>query len=97
MLTVFLCGAVAFAQDSVSEGMIWNWAVSSPVTYHAESMVKTPTGFRFLGESNYEARSIRTELVFDAACVGEAQGRGWRVKCTLENVAMGGEAFAGEQ
>lgn len=82
LLTLALSPA-AWAGDLVPR---WD----QPVRYHAEALVETPNGYRYLGRYNVEAVVLTHELAVDLACAPSEQAG--RVDCILEQVALGGSA-----
>lgn len=95
MLTTLLTLVAAPALAQSGPPMLPNW--SEPVRYRAEVGISTPDGSRYLGRQNLDARAATHELVVEMSCSGQPAGKGWRVDCKLDEVLMGGVAYASDQ
>ena len=48
------------------------------------------------GQTNIDARIVALNLSMDTTCSATALGRGWQLKCGVDDIALSGEAMAGE-
>lgn len=67
----------------------------APVRFHAEALLKTPNGYRYLGRQNVQASVRSHEIAVDLSCGPADAAR--QVLCTLDRVDLGGAAFTGDQ
>lgn len=69
----------------------WNWPTAAPTKYHLETTIYTPRGVRYDSKVNLDAHAVRTDVVADAECGAQAEGKGWVVSCSFAWVKIGGE------
>lgn len=94
MTSVF---AVAVLALSSWAGMEWNWAQPAGTKYHAEALVSTPRGFRYIGGTNIDARGLQVGVQADLTCSGTPDGKAFSVVCKIDSARLDGRAFDGEQ
>lgn len=75
----------------------WNWDQAKPVTFHAEAFVNTPVGAHFQAAANVDARALSIGMAGDLSCTGTVGKKVHDVVCTIDEIALEGRAFQGEQ
>ncbi|NOY25506.1 MAG: hypothetical protein GXP62_06490 [Oligoflexia bacterium] len=90
LLALFLTVLPAHATELVAR---WD----QPVRYHAEALIHTPNGQRYIGWVNYDVTAAEQEISVDLDCDGKSGSRGFDVICTIDKVALGGAVFVGKQ
>jgi hypothetical protein len=93
MLTLLL--ASVFSAEAAQ--LQWSWVDAGPVTYKTQTFVQDQTGFRYLSVKNLDARARETAVSMTLTCTAAAKGKVTQVDCVIDDVALGGTAFVGEQ
>lgn len=75
----------------------WSWTFTEPRLYHAETLITTPRGFRYLAAENLDARAAKLAMRADLQCTGAAQESGGLVDCSFHDLRIDGMAWKQEE
>lgn len=89
---------LALAASSAEAGTLTvDWNKPQPVRYHAEMLISTPRGFRYLAQRNVDGRALQTAVAMDLSCTGAPLGKAWKVSCAIDSFAIEGRGDGDDQ
>ncbi len=96
MSSMFMLLALAAAPAQAAPLTV-DWNKPQPVRYHAEMLISTPRGFRYLAERNMDGRALQTGVALDMSCTGAPMGKAWKVSCAIDSFAIEGRGDGDDQ
>ena len=85
------------APSAEAAGLHVDWNKPQPVRYHAEMLISTPRGFRYLAQRNMDGRALQTAVAMDLSCTGSPLGKAWKVICKVDSFAIEGRGDGDDQ